>query len=88
MNKKPDKTLSYVEAAVEILRSEGRPLTSQEIIKLAVQRDLLHLKGKTPNSTLQAVLYVGYRNQNFPITRLAQPGHTKAKRGSVRWVLK
>jgi hypothetical protein len=80
--------LSSLAAAVEILRSEGRPLTGSEIAQLAIQRGLIRPKGKTPVATIAAVLYVGIRDETFPIERLAEPGRTRAKRGSVRWTLK
>ena len=83
-----NRILTFAEAAIKVLRSEGQPMTGNKITTLAIQRGLIHTKGKTPMATLISELYVGIRNANFPIERLAEPGTNRAKRGSVRWKLK
>jgi len=82
------KKLTFVEAAIEVLRSEGHPMTAGEITQLAVRRGLIHTEGKTPAASMVSELYVGIRHASFPIERLAEAGVSRAKRGSVRWKLK
>jgi hypothetical protein len=83
------KPLSYVQAAAEVLGSAGRPLTAEEIVREALERGLLRPQGKTPEKTMTAALYCVVRDDpSSPIRRIAQPGPTRAARGSVRWALR
>jgi len=41
-------TMSYYQAAVEILRSTGRPMGAYEIADEALRRGLIAPEGKTP----------------------------------------
>ena len=78
--------MTYLEAAVVILKASGAPLTAAEITKRAVHRDLIQPSGKTPEATMSARLYVeSRRNPGFPIRRVFDPGAQRARRGSVRW---
>ena len=64
-------------------------MTAREIIDEAVRRGLLRPAGKTPEATLTAQLYLHVRDAPAPrLTRLHEPGPTRARRGSVRWALR
>ncbi|HZS89104.1 MAG TPA: winged helix-turn-helix domain-containing protein [Chloroflexota bacterium] len=49
-------TMSYYQAAVEILRSTGRPMGAYEIADEALRRGLIAPEGKTPRNTMSAAL--------------------------------
>lgn len=79
--------MTYYEAAIEVLRAAGRPLTAREITEEALKRRLITPSGKTPQSTMNALLYVRVRNDPN-LLKLEERGDTRAKRGSVRWMLR
>jgi hypothetical protein len=69
-----------------VLRRSSRPLTVREIVDLAVADGLLSPTGRTPQATMSAQLYRSLqRDPNSPFARQAEPGPTRAVRGSVRW---
>jgi hypothetical protein len=79
---------SYLDAAVSVLQSAGRPMTAREITAEAIRRGLIQPAGKTPQATLTAQLYVHVRDAASPrVVRLHEAGPTRARRGSVRWAL-
>ena len=81
-------SMAYLEAAVEVLEAARRPLTSREITEEALRRRLIHSAGKTPEATMSARLYVHIRDAPNPrVARLAEDGHSRARRGSVRWTI-
>ena len=49
--------MTYYEAALRVLRSVQRPLTSREITDQALKRGLIAPVGKTPHATMTAELY-------------------------------
>lgn len=76
-----------VHAAEAVLKSVKRPLTTREILELALERGLVASKGKTPEATMSAALYTAVRdNPEGAIQRDYRPGATRAARDSVRWV--
>jgi hypothetical protein len=79
--------MTYYEAALEVLRSARKPLTTREITDLALERGLLVPGGKTPHATMSAALYerLGTDPQ---LVKTAVRGPTRVKRGSVRWTLR
>jgi hypothetical protein len=79
--------MTYYEAALQVLRSAQRPLTTQEITDQALASGLITPKGKTPNATMAAVLYRRVRNDS-ELIKLADRRHIRAKHGSVRWALR
>jgi hypothetical protein len=79
--------MTYYEAALSILRSARRPLSTQEITDLALQRELILSAGKTPNASMSAALYTRV-GDNSEIVKIGDPGSGRAKRGSVRWTLR
>ena len=79
--------MTYLEAAVEVLRQAGRPLTDAEITERAIELGLIGAVGKTPRQTMSATLYVRSKDPSSRIRRIAEPGATRARRGSVRWTV-
>ena len=78
--------MTYLQAAITVLRSNGRPMTVNEITAVAVARGLIHPAGKTPEATMGAVLYSYVREHpSAEIVRLFEPGAHRARWGSVRW---
>jgi hypothetical protein len=75
----------FIEAAEEVLRREGRPLTTKQITELALARGLIETHGKTPEATMSAALYGA--SAAGPIQREFRPGRARAIRGSVRWAV-
>jgi len=82
-------TMTYVEAALTVLETCGRPLTTREILDEATQRGLLTPTGKTPLASMSAELYTLARARSGkPLIRLSEPGGARARRGTVRWTLR
>ena len=79
--------MTYYEAALEVLRSVQRPLTTWEITDEAIQRGLITPVGKTPHATMAAKLYSRVRHDPI-LVKLEDRGSERAKRGSVRWTLR
>jgi hypothetical protein len=79
--------MTYYEAALQVLRSVQRPLTTREITDQAIERGLITPVGKTPHSTMGAELYLRVRNDPA-LVKLEDPGGARAKKGSVRWTLR
>lgn len=80
--------MTYIEAAIVVLRRAGRPMTDAEITERAIALGLIKTAGKTPRQTMSAALYVQSKDPSAPIRRIAEPGPTRARRGSVRWTLR
>jgi hypothetical protein len=76
--------VTFLEAAEEVLRETGRPMTAREITDVAAKRGLIKTRGKTPEATMSARLYAAPRDAS--VKRVFRPGPTRASRGSVRWV--
>jgi len=51
------RSLSFKDAAYNVLKSERRPLRIEEITALALKKGLLRTEGKTPEATMGAQLY-------------------------------
>ena len=78
--------MSFLDAAVIVLRASGRSMTAKELVDVAMSRGLITTRGATPDATLAAQLYVQLRLQpDGPLRRTAEPGRLRAQRGSVRW---
>ena len=45
--------MTFVEAAIEILKREGKPLSTRRLAELAVKHNLLSVVGRDPESTMQ-----------------------------------
>jgi hypothetical protein len=79
--------MTYYDAALQVLRSVQRPLTTREITDRAVKSGLITPVGKTPEATMEAVLYLRLRSDS-ELVKLAELANVRAKRGSVRWTLR
>lgn len=81
--------MTFVSAAIEVLRRSGRPMAVHEITTEAIRAGLLTTQGKTPAATMTAQLYLAERaNPEGPLERVFRPGAQRAVRGSVRWRLR
>lgn len=82
------RTRSYVAAAIEILRSEGQPLTAKAITERAISQGLIQPAGKTPERTMSSALYTHtLKREDSPFNRVYTQGPNRAVRGSVKWAL-
>ncbi|WP_367185041.1 winged helix-turn-helix domain-containing protein [Trebonia sp.] len=79
--------MTFYEAAIQVLRSAGCPLTTREITTRAIETGLITPRGKTPDATMSAALYLRLRNDAV-LVKLQEPGEWRAKQGSVRWTLR
>ena len=72
----PRKNLSLVDAAVEVLKAEKRPMGVKELVKLATERGLwIPTKAKTPEQSLYGGLYLEMKNSSHPrIKKSAEKG--------------
>ena len=70
------RNLSLVDAAVEVLRAEKRPMGVKELVKLATERGLwIPTKAKTPEQSLYGGLYLEMKNSAHPrVRRSAEKG--------------
>ena len=67
---RPRKNLSLVDAAIEVLRAEKRPMGAKELVRLAVERGLwIPTKAKTPDQSLYGGLYLEMKNSRTPRVR-------------------
>src|SRR5690606_32520063 len=51
-----EDTMTFTEAAVEVLRLVGKPLHYKKITEIAIERNLLSHVGKTPEITMSSRL--------------------------------
>jgi hypothetical protein len=79
--------MTYFEAALQILKSSRRPLTTREITQRALERGLIAPRGKTPNATMSAALYVRL-GTDAQLIKTEDRGPIRAKQGTVRWTLR
>jgi hypothetical protein len=78
--------MTYLEAAIAVLKNSRRPMSAGEILQEAVAAGFLHPTGRTPEASMSARLYCYVRDTEEPkIERHARPGRTRAERASVRW---
>jgi hypothetical protein len=78
--------MTYLEAAITVLRKSPLPLTTPEILARITSGGLIPVTGQTPEATLAASLY---RNlgKHPQLRREAKQGRHRAARGTVRWYL-
>ena len=65
--------MTFTEAALEILKAEGRPMRSREIAERAVDKGLLSHVGKTPVQTMSTRLSAAVAKGKGPFVR-ERPG--------------
>lgn len=66
--------MTFLDAAEEILKSEGRPMHPDEITRLALDRGLLARDGKTPAASMRAAFIVHINKGGTRFVRTS-PGH-------------
>jgi hypothetical protein len=72
-NSKEVRNMTFTEAALEILKAEGRPMRSREIAEKAVDKGLLSHVGKTPVQTMSTRLSAAVAKGKGPFVRV-RPG--------------
>ena len=79
--------MTYLEAAVAVLKASRRAMTTEEITDAAISQGLIQPRGKTPVQTMGAALYRHiHEDAAAPVLqREFQPGPMRAVPGSVRW---
>jgi hypothetical protein len=78
--------MTYIEAAIAVLKARGKPMTAKEITEQVLRQGMIRSAGKTPLATMSAELYTYTRDAKSPVIRRDyQPGLRRAVRGSVRW---
>ena len=81
--------VTYLDAAIAVLKAVGRPMTVREITEEAIARGLITPAGKTPEASMSAALYTHLRNDpHSEVVRLFLAGTHRAVRGSVQWTLR
>src|ERR1700686_1292157 len=76
--------MTYLEAAIAVLKRTRRPMTVREITEYAMSHGYIVPQGKTPELTMSATLYIYARDIDTPtLRRTFQPGPTRAARNSV-----
>ena len=73
---KPQKKLSLVNAGIEVMKQEGRPLNTREIVKLATERGLWTPTAcRTPEQSLYGGFFLEIKNSTNPrIKKSAERG--------------
>lgn len=79
--------MTYLEAAITVLRDGDHPLSTQEITAEAIARGLIAPIGKTPANTMSAQLYLAAKRSPHTVRRLSIPGRTRARRDTVKWTV-
>lgn len=74
--------MTFLEAAIEVLRHEKEPLHFSEIVKRAVGRHLLSHIGRDPVAAMQASLNAAVRGESALLVR-SKPGFFQLKPGAV-----
>ncbi len=81
--------MTYLHAAIAVLKRSRRPMTVREITEAAIRTRLIQPNGKTPAATMNATLYLHARDSKVPLVRREfTAGRTRAARDSVRWSLR
>jgi hypothetical protein len=79
--------MTYIEAAITVLRRSRRPLSTPEVFDAAIEAGLIAPTGKTPRATMSAALYKRAK-WDVGLVKIAVPGRSRARRGSVRWTVR
>lgn len=79
--------MTYLDAALQILKSSRYPLSTREIIERALEERLIVTQGKTPEATMKTALYRA-ADADAELVKIEVPGRGRAKRGSVRWTVR
>jgi hypothetical protein len=76
--------MTFLQAAEEVLRSEMRPLSAEEITDLALGRGLLQTASKTPAATMSSALYKA--PADGPIRHEFRSSRVRRSPGLARWL--
>jgi hypothetical protein len=76
------RRMSYIKAALVVLRAAGRPMSASEVTAEAVRLALITPAGRTPEQTMSAALYM---NLEAGVGLIKHERPTRAARGGVRW---
>jgi len=90
--------MTYLEAALQVLRSAKRPLTTREITEQAIKLGLISPRGKTPSATMSAVLFKALNahrgivkagdSDSYVRVKLGDSdSYIRAGRGTIRWTI-
>jgi hypothetical protein len=79
--------MTYVEAALQILKASRKPLTTREITERALERGLIVPRGKTPHATMRAALYERL-GSDTQLLKTESRTSTHPKQGTVYWTLR
>ena len=73
---KPRRKLSLVSAGIEVMKQEGRPLNTREIVRLAAERGLWTPTAcRTPEQSLYGAFFLEMKNSSSPrIKKSAERG--------------
>lgn len=74
--------MTFLEAAIEILRNTEDPLHFSKIARAAVERGLLSHVGRDPEATMRSCLNSAVRGGNDPILVRSKPGHYTLRPGA------
>ncbi|HVH98815.1 MAG TPA: winged helix-turn-helix domain-containing protein [Enhygromyxa sp.] len=75
--------MTFLEAAIEVLRSSEEPLHYMEIARLAVERKLLSHVGRDPEAAMQSCLNSAVRSKvHDGLVMRSKPGHYCLKEGA------
>ena len=79
--------MTYVEAAIAVLKAARKPMTAAEITEAALRKGLIQPRGKTPEATMSSALYTHTRDdREAALRREYRQGPNRAVRDSVRWL--
>ena len=76
---------SFLDGALKVM-SRRRPMTAAEILDKALRRGLITTQGRTPLRTLEGALYTEEKQPDSRVKRVFEPGRTRARRNTVRWL--
>ena len=65
--------MTFVEAAVQILRREGKPLHIKELTRLAIKHNLLSVVGRDPEAMMETRLMIEAKRPSADLVRVS-PG--------------
>jgi HB1, ASXL, restriction endonuclease HTH domain len=79
--------MTYLEAAITVLRASSKPLTTTEIMERITRDDLVPITGRTPIATLTATLYRNLGSHPELSYVADREGRKRAAKGAVRWTI-
>ena len=75
--------MTFVEAAIQILRAEGKPLNVKDLTRLAIKNNLLSVVGRDPESMMDTRLAIETKRPSADLVRLGN-GLYGLRKASVR----